>query len=154
MKLRWIALGALILGLAPAMNAQFNQCPASPKTDFDGFTYGGCLSLITANADGTFTIKQDTSQPNNDAGHGELGDALIGFQNNSGAPIGAIRISGCESSVDFTACFAFDTSNPAVKNNVFGTKIVADAAVEAGVDAFVMVSTDKAASLISFGLRP
>ena len=32
----------------------------------------------------------------------------------------------------------------AVKNNVFGTKIVADAAVAAGCDAFVMVSTDKA----------
>jgi FlaA1/EpsC-like NDP-sugar epimerase len=32
----------------------------------------------------------------------------------------------------------------AVKNNVFGTKIVADAAAEHGVDAFVMVSTDKA----------
>src|SRR5215204_67538 len=37
-------------------------------------------------------------------------------------------------------------SNPgeAVKNNVFGTKMVADAAVEAGCDAFVMVSSDKA----------
>ncbi len=37
-------------------------------------------------------------------------------------------------------------ANPgeAVKNNVFGTKIVADAAHEAGVAAFVMVSTDKA----------
>lgn len=32
----------------------------------------------------------------------------------------------------------------AIKNNIFGTKIVADAALEAGVDAFVMVSTDKA----------
>jgi FlaA1/EpsC-like NDP-sugar epimerase len=32
----------------------------------------------------------------------------------------------------------------AIKNNVFGTKIVADAALEAGVSAFVMVSTDKA----------
>jgi FlaA1/EpsC-like NDP-sugar epimerase len=32
----------------------------------------------------------------------------------------------------------------AIKNNVFGTKIVADAAVAAGVSAFVMVSTDKA----------
>ncbi|MGB7157992.1 MAG: nucleoside-diphosphate sugar epimerase/dehydratase [Tepidisphaeraceae bacterium] len=32
----------------------------------------------------------------------------------------------------------------AVKNNVFGTKTVADAAVAAGCDAFVMVSTDKA----------
>jgi FlaA1/EpsC-like NDP-sugar epimerase len=32
----------------------------------------------------------------------------------------------------------------AVKNNVFGTKIVADAAVDAGCHAFVMVSTDKA----------
>ena len=32
----------------------------------------------------------------------------------------------------------------AVKNNVFGTKVVADAAVAAGCDAFVMVSTDKA----------
>ena len=37
-------------------------------------------------------------------------------------------------------------NNPgeAIKNNVFGTKTVADVAVEAGVDAFVMVSTDKA----------
>jgi len=37
-------------------------------------------------------------------------------------------------------------SNPgeAVKNNVFGTKIVADAAATCGVSAFVMVSTDKA----------
>jgi FlaA1/EpsC-like NDP-sugar epimerase len=37
-------------------------------------------------------------------------------------------------------------SNPgeAVKNNVFGTKIVADAAAAYGIDAFVMVSTDKA----------
>ncbi|HEY0007995.1 MAG TPA: nucleoside-diphosphate sugar epimerase/dehydratase, partial [Tepidisphaeraceae bacterium] len=32
----------------------------------------------------------------------------------------------------------------AVKNNVFGTKIIADAALAAGVDAFVMISTDKA----------
>ena len=32
----------------------------------------------------------------------------------------------------------------AVKNNVFGTKIVADAAIASGCDAFVMVSTDKA----------
>src|SRR5437764_7522268 len=32
----------------------------------------------------------------------------------------------------------------AVKNNVFGTKIVADAAVESACHAFVMVSTDKA----------
>jgi FlaA1/EpsC-like NDP-sugar epimerase len=37
-------------------------------------------------------------------------------------------------------------ANPgeAVKNNVFGTKAVADAAAESGVEAFVMVSTDKA----------
>jgi FlaA1/EpsC-like NDP-sugar epimerase len=37
-------------------------------------------------------------------------------------------------------------ANPgeAVKNNVFGTKTVADASLEASVDAFVMVSTDKA----------
>ena len=32
----------------------------------------------------------------------------------------------------------------AIKNNVFGTQILADAAADAGVDAFVMVSTDKA----------
>src|SRR3954469_25927205 len=32
----------------------------------------------------------------------------------------------------------------AVKNNVFGTKIVADAALDHGVTSFVMVSTDKA----------
>jgi FlaA1/EpsC-like NDP-sugar epimerase len=32
----------------------------------------------------------------------------------------------------------------AVKNNVFGTKVMADAAVRAGSEAFVMVSTDKA----------
>ncbi len=32
----------------------------------------------------------------------------------------------------------------AIKNNVFGTKTVADAAAAAGCDAFVMVSTDKA----------
>ncbi len=32
----------------------------------------------------------------------------------------------------------------AIKNNVFGTKTVADAAAEFGTDAFVMVSTDKA----------
>ena len=32
----------------------------------------------------------------------------------------------------------------AIKNNVFGTKIVADAALQAGASAFVMVSTDKA----------
>lgn len=32
----------------------------------------------------------------------------------------------------------------AIRNNVFGTKIVADAAAECGVDVFVMVSTDKA----------
>jgi FlaA1/EpsC-like NDP-sugar epimerase len=37
-------------------------------------------------------------------------------------------------------------SNPgeAVKNNVFGTKIVADAAARHGAEAFVMISTDKA----------
>ncbi len=37
-------------------------------------------------------------------------------------------------------------ANPgeAIKNNVFGTKIVADAALKAGCHAFVMVSTDKA----------
>jgi FlaA1/EpsC-like NDP-sugar epimerase len=37
-------------------------------------------------------------------------------------------------------------SNPgeAVKNNIFGTKTVADASLACGVDAFVMVSTDKA----------
>jgi uncharacterized protein (TIGR03437 family) len=119
MKPKWFALGALVLGLVPAMNAQFNQCPPSPKTDFDGFTFTGCLSLIIANADGTFTVKEDTSQPTNDAGHGERDDALIGFQNNSGAPISAIRIAGCESSLDFTACFAFDGSNSLVNNNVF-----------------------------------
>jgi FlaA1/EpsC-like NDP-sugar epimerase len=32
----------------------------------------------------------------------------------------------------------------AIKNNIFGTKIVADAAADFGADAFVMVSTDKA----------
>ena len=32
----------------------------------------------------------------------------------------------------------------AIKNNVFGTKVVADASLEAGVTAFVLVSTDKA----------
>jgi FlaA1/EpsC-like NDP-sugar epimerase len=32
----------------------------------------------------------------------------------------------------------------AVKNNVFGTKVVADAALAAGVSAFVLISTDKA----------
>jgi FlaA1/EpsC-like NDP-sugar epimerase len=32
----------------------------------------------------------------------------------------------------------------AIKNNVFGTKVVADAALNAGVGAFVMISTDKA----------
>ncbi len=35
-------------------------------------------------------------------------------------------------------------SGEAIKNNVFGTKIVADAALDAGVGAFVMISTDKA----------
>jgi FlaA1/EpsC-like NDP-sugar epimerase len=37
-------------------------------------------------------------------------------------------------------------SNPgeAIKNNVFGTKVVADAALAFGADAFVLVSTDKA----------
>ncbi|HEY7090439.1 MAG TPA: nucleoside-diphosphate sugar epimerase/dehydratase [Tepidisphaeraceae bacterium] len=37
-------------------------------------------------------------------------------------------------------------ANPgeAVKNNIFGTKIVADAALDCGATAFVMVSTDKA----------
>jgi uncharacterized protein (TIGR03437 family) len=118
MKLKWIALAALVLGLAPAMNAQFTQCPPTPKTDFDGYTFSGCVSLIIANADGTFTIKEDMSQPTNDVGHGEHDDALVGFQNNSGAPISAIRIAGCESSIDFTACFAFDGSGP-VNNTVF-----------------------------------
>lgn len=32
----------------------------------------------------------------------------------------------------------------AVKNNVFGTRVVVDEAVRANVDAFVMISTDKA----------
>jgi FlaA1/EpsC-like NDP-sugar epimerase len=32
----------------------------------------------------------------------------------------------------------------AIKNNVFGTKVVADIALDAGADAFVMISTDKA----------
>src|SRR5437762_3314137 len=37
-----------------------------------------------------------------------------------------------------------ENAGEAVKNNVFGTKIVADAALAAGSHAFVMVSTDKA----------
>src|SRR3954471_4016687 len=37
-----------------------------------------------------------------------------------------------------------DNPGEAVKNNVFGTKLVADAALVAGCAAFVMVSTDKA----------
>ena len=35
-------------------------------------------------------------------------------------------------------------ASEAIKNNVFGTKIVADAALQFGASAFVMVSTDKA----------
>ena len=120
MKLTWIALGALVLGLVPAMNAQpFTQCPSSPKTTFDGYTFSGCLSLILANADGTFTIKEDKSQPTNDAGFGERDDALVGFQNSSGSPISAIRLTGSESTIDFTGSFHFDGSNPNVQNLVF-----------------------------------
>ena len=120
MKLTWIALGALVLGLVPAMNAQpFTQCPPSPKTTFDGYTFSGCLSLILANADGTFTIKEDKSQPTNDAGFGERDDALVGFQNSSGSPISVIRLTGSESTIDFTGSFHFDGSNPNVQNLVF-----------------------------------
>ena len=118
MKPTWIALGALFFGLVPAMNAQFNQCPPTPKSDFDGFTFSGCLSLIIANADGSFTIKQDNAQPTNDAGHAEQDDALVGFQNNSGSPISAIRLTGSESTLDFTGSFTFDGSNFLVQNNV------------------------------------
>jgi FlaA1/EpsC-like NDP-sugar epimerase len=37
-------------------------------------------------------------------------------------------------------------ANPgeAIRNNIFGTQVVADVAVESGVDAFVLISTDKA----------
>jgi FlaA1/EpsC-like NDP-sugar epimerase len=37
-----------------------------------------------------------------------------------------------------------DNPGEAIKNNVFGTKVVADAAAQSGATAFVMVSTDKA----------
>ncbi len=120
MKLTWIALGALVLGVVPAINAQpFTQCPPSPKTTFENYTFSGCVSLIIANADGSFTIKEDNAQPTNDAGFDERDDALIGFQNNSGSPISAIRLTGSESTIDFTGSFHFDGSNPAVQNLVF-----------------------------------
>ena len=38
-----------------------------------------------------------------------------------------------------------DAPSQAARNNVFGTKAVADASVECGVDRFVLISTDKAA---------
>src|ERR1700675_1740373 len=99
LKIRWISLGILMLGLVPALNAQFTQCPPSPKTDFDGYTFSGCVSLIIANADGSFTIKEDNSQPSNDPGFAERDDSVIGFLNSTSAPIGAIRIAGCRSSL-------------------------------------------------------
>src|SRR5579871_978706 len=119
MTFRWIVVTAFLLGIVPAINAQpFAQCPHTPKSDFDVYTFTGCISLIIANADGTFTVKEDMSQPSNDVGHGEHDDALVGFQNNSGAPVSAIRIAGCESSVDFTACFAFDGSGLVQNNHI------------------------------------
>lgn len=117
MKFRWIALMALMAAIVPAMHAQpLNQCPMVPN--FDSFAFSGCLSLIVANADGTFTIKEDMSQPTNDVGHGERDDALVGFQNNTNSPIGGIVLTGCESTLDFTACFKFDGSGIA-QNFVF-----------------------------------
>lgn len=118
LKLRSIVFGLLTLALVPALNAQFTQCPPTPKTDFDGYTFSGCGSLILANADGTFTIKQDSSQPSNDSGFGERDDSLIGFQNNTSLPISAIRITGCQSTLDFTACFTFDGSGQVQNNNI------------------------------------
>ena len=119
MKFTWIALAVLALSLISVMNAQpFAQCPPTPKSDFDGYTYSGCVSLIIANADGTFTIKEDTSQPSNYQGGAERADALVGFQNNSGAPISAVLVMKSESTVDFTGSFHFDGSNPLVQNLV------------------------------------
>ena len=92
MTLKWIAWSVLFFGVVSTTSAQpFTQCPAAPKTNFENFTFSGCVSLIIANADGSFTIKEDSSQPTNDAGHAEQDDALIGFQNNSGSPVSAIR---------------------------------------------------------------
>ena len=116
MKFRWIALAIFMLGIIPAMNAQpFTQCPHTP--DFDTLAYSGCVSLVIANVDGTFTVKEDLSQPTNDAGHTETDDALVGIQNNTNAPISAIRITGCFSE-DATACFAFDGSGIVQNNNI------------------------------------
>jgi uncharacterized protein (TIGR03437 family) len=104
MRLTWIALGGLILGLAPALSAQmFTQCPGNT---FDTWIFTGCASLITANADGSFTIADDFTQPKNATA--AQNDSLVGFQNNSSAPISGIRIT--RASVNGIGAFGFDFS--------------------------------------------
>src|SRR5581483_6162080 len=94
----------LCLPIGPAQ-ATLTQCPAGT---IEGVGFTGCNVLFTANADGTFSTTEDTSQ----GVFPDFDDQYVGFQNSSSNPISAIVIDGGPISL-----FAFDADGPNSNGN-------------------------------------